>query len=65
MENGGENMDDNKVRPSKVCPICGGKTIVYDTLTNYKQEIERHRKCLYCGTRFKTIEKYLRIISNS
>lgn len=40
-----------------ICPRCNGKTTVYDSARNTKEnESYRKRKCLECGHKFCTIE---------
>jgi len=43
----------------RLCPKCRSKTKVYDSRTTPSENILRHRECMKCGFRFKTIEKYL------
>ena len=40
------------------CPICCGKTKVYNTcMLTLDNELPRWRKCLECGHRFVTLER--------
>lgn len=42
------------------CPVCLGKTAVYDSRLDETKEsqgwVRRRRECLECGHRFKTVE---------
>ena len=38
------------------CPVCGGKTQVYDSRTPYGDEVWRRRQCVDCGYKFTTVE---------
>lgn len=37
------------------CPICGGKTKIYDSRPD-DESVKRRRECLECGHRFLTME---------
>lgn len=37
------------------CPICGGKTKIYDSRPD-EETVKRRRECLECGYRFPTME---------
>lgn len=39
-----------------VCPKCGGKVTVSDTMHGFDNDTYRRRKCLECGYLFHTIE---------
>lgn len=51
------------------CPVCGGKTLVWDSRYLAKDEtLKRRRRCKECGYRFNTYEidedLYLRRVEN-
>lgn len=37
------------------CPMCGGKTKIYDSRPD-EESVKRKRECLECGHRFLTVE---------
>ena len=44
--------------PGFACPECGGRTTVYNC-RQVGDNFKRFRKCLTCGCRFVTYEKYI------
>lgn len=48
----------------KICPECGGGSIVYKTKCTENGCIERVRKCSECGLTYITEEKVKKIIRN-
>ena len=54
-------MTDN-ITAARICPKCGQEGVVYDSRTVMGGRIERRRKCLFCGERWVTMEKYFRPI---
>lgn len=53
-----------KLKSVKMCPECGGNSIVYKTLEGKNGLIERTRKCTVCGIKYITEEKVKKIIRN-
>lgn len=48
----------------RTCPECGGDTIVYDSRPTVTGDVVRNRKCLSCGYRFQTRERFTREIQS-
>ena len=46
-----------------ILPGCGGKTKVTTTPDTQEGSVYRHRKCLACGHRFRTVELTERAVS--
>lgn len=51
---------NKKENSARSCPCCGNEGFVYESKEIKTGEIERYRKCKFCGTRWVTMEKYFR-----
>lgn len=49
-------------KAARACPFCGADSIVYNTRRISDGRVERHRECQVCGTRFVTIEQFVRFV---
>ncbi|MBR5948241.1 MAG: hypothetical protein IKZ82_06280 [Clostridia bacterium] len=46
----------NTRRGVKFCPVCGGRSTIYDCRTRYNGIVRRGRRCLVCGFNYRTVE---------
>lgn len=49
--------------PIKTCVTCGNRVYIYRSETDADGQIVRYRLCDACGTRFKTIETFVKILN--
>ena len=49
-----------KYAGARFCPLCRGKTKIFDSRPSETGEVIRYRKCLNCGSCFITIETFSR-----
>ena len=50
---------------ARMCPNCGGDTVVYSTRDLEDGITIRRRRCVVCKTKFETVEIFRRIIKNN
>ena len=60
-------MDDfsvtlNTERAARMCPICGGESVVFRSIEKRDGTITRKRICRLCETKFETTEKFSRVL---
>lgn len=47
---------------ARMCPVCGGRSVVYRSEEAKGGSIRRKRVCRACGTKFETEEKFSRVL---
>lgn len=47
---------------ARMCPVCGEDSLVYDSRERPDGTILRRRECPFCGTRFETVEEFVKIL---
>lgn len=47
---------------ARMCPKCGESSVVYDSREQPDGSIVRRRRCLSCGAKFETVERFMRFI---
>lgn len=50
---------------ARMCPKCGADSRVYDSREQEDGRIVRHRRCLDCDTKFKTVEVFAGYVSKT
>ena len=55
-------MEEIENCAARMCPVCGEDSIVYDSREQWDGSIRRRRKCVVCGTRFLTVEKFEKLL---
>lgn len=47
---------------ARMCPACGGESVVFRSMEKQDGTIIRKRICKVCETKFETQEKFLRVL---
>ena len=56
-------MEEIENCAARMCPVCGEASAVYDSREQWDGSIRRRRRCVVCGTRFLTVEKFEKILA--
>lgn len=56
-------MEEIENCAARMCPVCGEESAVYDSREQWDGSIRRRRRCVVCGTRFLTVEKFEKILA--